>query len=72
MNTTFIAMAVAILLGIGLLVGIGALSLLSGALNFLFVKPKIEILKSQFGENGFAFSFVWDQNAEPVKFDRLK
>ncbi len=65
-------MAVAMLLGIGLLVGIGALSLLSGALNFLFVKPKIEILKSQFGETGFAFSFFWDQNAEPVRFDRLK
>jgi len=66
------AMAVAIILGIGLLVGIGALSLLSGALNFLFIKPKIEILKSKFGASGFAFSFVWDQNAEPFKFDRLK
>lgn len=72
MNTTFIAMAVAILLGLGLLIGIGALSLLSGALNFLFVKPKIEILKSQFGERGFAFSFCWDQSAEPAGFDRLK
>lgn len=72
MNTTFIAMAVAILMGVGLLIGIGALSLLSGALNFLFVKPKIEILRSQFGETGFAFSFTWDQNAEPVRFDRLK
>jgi ferredoxin len=71
-NTTFIAMAVAILLGIGLLVGIGALSLLSGALNFLFIKPKIEILKSQYGDQGFAFSFVWDQEAEPFRFDRLK
>lgn len=72
MNTTFIAMAVAILLGIGLLIGIGALSLLSGALNFLFIKPRIEILKSQYGENGFAFSFVWDQSAEVARFDRLK
>ncbi len=72
MNTTFIAMAVAILMGIGLLVGIGALSLLSGALNFLFVKPKIEILKSKFGDNGFAFSFKWDQSAEPVRFDRVR
>jgi ferredoxin len=71
-NTTFIAMGVAILLGIGLLVGIGALSLLSGALNFLFVKPKIEILKSQYGDKGFAFSFVWDQEADPSQFDRLK
>lgn len=72
MNTTFIAMAVAILMGLGLLVGIGALSLLSGALNFLFVKPKIEILKSKFGDNGFAFSFSWDQSAEPVRFDRVR
>lgn len=65
-------MGVAILLGIGLLVGIGALSLLSGALNFLFVKPKIEILKSQYGNSGFAFSFCWDQSAEPVRFDSVK
>ena len=65
-------MAVAILMGIGLLIGIGALSLLSGALNFLFIKPKIEILKSQHGENGFAFAFSWDQSAEPVRFDRFK
>ncbi len=72
MNTTFIAMAVAILMGIGLLVGIGALSLLSGALNFLFVKPKIEMLKSQYGDLGFAFRFSWDQGAEPVRFDRIR
>ncbi len=72
MNTTFIAMAVAILIGLGLLIGIGALSLLSGALNFLFVKPKIEILKSSFGDNGFAFCFSWDQSAEPVRFDRVR
>ncbi len=72
MSTTYIAMIVAILMGIGLLVGIGALSLLSGALNFLFVKPKIEILKSALGDNGFAFTFKWDQDAEPVKFDRVR
>ena len=72
MSTTYIAMIVAILMGIGLLVGIGALSLLSGALNFLFVKPKIEILKSKLGDNGFAFTFKWDQDAEAVKFDRVR
>lgn len=64
-------MIVAILMGIGLLVGIGALSLLSGALNFLFVKPKVEILKSK-SETGFAFTFKWDQDAEPVKFDHVR
>jgi ferredoxin len=65
-------MIVAILMGIGLLVTIGALSLLSGALNFLFVKPKIELLKSTHGDTGLAFTFKWDQDAEPVKFDRVR
>lgn len=65
-------MAVAILMGLGLLIGLGALSLLSGALNFLFVKPKLEILKSQLGETGFAFALSWDQSAEPVKYDRIR
>jgi ferredoxin len=70
-STTYIAMIVAILMGVGLLVGIGALSLLSGALNFLFVKPKIEILKSH-SETALAFIFKWDQDAEPVSFDRIR
>lgn len=71
MSTTYIAMIVAILMGIGLLVGIGALSLLSGALNFLFVRPKVEILKSK-SETGFAFTFKWDQDAEPVMFNHVR
>ena len=65
-------MILAILAGIGLLIGIGALSLLSGALNFLFVKPKVEILKTALGDQGFAFTFKWDQDAEPVKFDKVR
>lgn len=72
MSTTYIAMIVAILIGIGLLVGIGALSLLSGALNFLFVRPKVELLKSSQGDNTLAFTFKWDQDAEPVKFDKIR
>lgn len=72
MNTTFIAMSLAILLGAGLLIGIGALSLFTGAFNSLFVKPKLQILKSQYGDNGFAFSFVWNKSIGPFKFDRLR
>ena len=72
MSTTYIAMIVSILLGLGLLVGIGFLSLFSGALNFLFVKPRIEILKSENSKSGFAFICKWDQDAEPVKFDRVR
>lgn len=72
MNTTFIAMAVAILMGVGLLIGLAVLSLLSGALNFLFVKPKLEILRSRLGDTGFAFALTWDQSAEPVKYDTVR
>lgn len=72
MNTTWIAMFVAILIGSGLLVGIAALSLLSGALNFLFVKPKLTFLRSMNGANGFAFGFTWDQSAEDVKFNQIR
>ncbi len=72
MSTTYIAMVVAILAGLGLLIGIGALSLISGALNFLFVKPKIEIIKTTLGDAGFAFTFKWDQDAEPVMFDKVR
>lgn len=46
--------------------------MLSGALNFLFVKPKIEIIKTTLGDVGFAFTFKWDQDAEPVTFDKVR
>lgn len=72
MSTTWIAMFLAIGAGVGLLLGIGALSLLSGTINFLFVRPKITILKSANGANGFAFGFSWDQSAEPVKFNQIR
>lgn len=72
MSTTYIAMILATLIGIGLLLGIWAMSLLSGALNFLFVKPKIEIIQSAFGANGFCFIFKWDQDVQPVKFDQIR
>lgn len=72
MSTTYIAMILAILAGLGLLVGIGALSLLSGALNFLFVKPKIEIIKTTLGDVGFAFTLKWDQDSGPVTYDKIR
>ena len=72
MNTTFIAMGIALLAGVGLVVTIGVVSLLSGALHFLFARPKIDILKSTKGLSGFAFSFKWNSSREPAKFDRVK
>ena len=58
-------MILAILAGLGLLVGIGALSLLSGALNFLFVKPKIEIIAPKTEVNPMQFdSLLYEQNKD--------
>jgi ferredoxin len=65
-------MFVSLLIGVGLLLGLAALSLLSGAINFLFVKPRLKILKSTLGPNGFAFAVSWDQSAEPVKYDHVR
>jgi ferredoxin len=71
-NTTFIAMGIALLAGVGLVVTIGVVSLLSGGLHFLFARPKLSILKSLNGESGFAFSFKWNSSREPAKFDKVK
>jgi ferredoxin len=65
-------MGVAFFIGANVLIGIGALSLLTGAFHFLFIKPRLQFLKSQYGKDGFAFSFAWDQAAESVQFDRVK
>jgi ferredoxin len=50
----------------------GALSLLTGAFHFLFVKPKFQFLKSQHGKEGFAFGYSWDQTIEEVRFNQVK
>ncbi len=72
MNTSLLAGGVALLLGLGLVITIGALSLLSGAFHFLFARPKLDILKSASGENGFAFGLTWNSAREPAKFDKVK
>lgn len=72
MNTSLLAGGVALLLGLGLVITIGALSLLSGAFHFLFARPKLDILKSASGENGFAFGLTWNSAREPASFDKIK
>ncbi len=72
MTSTFIAMFLSILIGFGLLFGLLFLSLFSGAINFLFTKPKIVFLKSLKGANGLAFGYVWDQTAEPARMDQIR
>jgi ferredoxin len=65
-------MGLALILAVGLIVNIGILSLVSGALHFLFGRPRVEILKSELGSTGFAFAFKWDSSREPAKFNRIR
>ena len=65
-------MGIALIMTLGLLVGVAALSLLSGTLSFLFARPRIQILKTQKGETGFAFSFSSGITAEKGSFDQIR
>lgn len=72
MNTSLIAGGIAVLLTLGLVISLGALSLLSGTVHFLFAKPKLQILKTLHGANGFAFAFTWNSAQDPAKFDTIR
>ena len=72
MTTSFIAMGLAFLAVVGLVVGVGALSLLVGAVDFIFGGPRIDFLQTQKGENGFAFAFNWNSAKEPAKMNYIQ
>lgn len=72
MSLQILSLGVASLMAIGLVIGIGLLSLTSGGLHFLFARPGLEILKSKHGANGFAFAFRFNSSREPAKFDVVR
>lgn len=72
MTTSFIAMGIALLAVVGLVIGIGALSLLMGAGQFIFGGPKFQFLKSEKGLNGLAFAFNWNSAKEPARIDYIQ
>lgn len=72
MNTTLLAAGIATLLAVGLVVTVGAVSLLTGAFYFLFGKSTFEILRSKSGKRGFAFGYIWNSAREAAKFDLVR
>lgn len=72
MNTTAITLGIASVMTAVIIVHLGIFSLLSGALHFLFGRPSLKILKTNNGENGFAFGFAWNGAREPAKFDKVR
>lgn len=71
MSTTMIAMGAAGAIVGGLVVGLGALNLLIGAVESLFGKPSFVFL-SPSKDGAFAFAFHWNAAKEPAKMDRLR
>lgn len=72
MSSSILALAVSILLTLGLIVSIGAVSLLTGAFYFLFSKKKLTVLQTGHGANGFAFAYQWNASREPASFNQIR
>lgn len=71
MSTSLLAMGVAGLAMLGLVINVAGVSLFLGAVEFLFGKAKLKILKSTKGSNGFAFALEWNDGKEPAQFNRV-
>lgn len=72
MNTHFLSLGISAILVAGLVVSLAALSLLVGAAEWFFGRPRLILLKSAHGENGFAFAFTWNASKEETKLDVVK
>lgn len=65
-------MGIALFLVLNLVVGLAVISLLFGAFETLFGKPRITFLKTVQSGNMFAFGFKWNSAKEPAKIDYIK
>lgn len=72
MTSSLIAMGVAIFAVVNLVLGLAGLSLLFGAFESLFGKPKLTLLRTSQGGNNFAFGFKWNSAKEPAALDTIK
>jgi ferredoxin len=71
-TTSLIALGIGLIMALGLVVSLGALSLLSGAMDFFFGGAKLFILKSQYGKQGFAFGLNFNKEKDPARYDEFK
>jgi ferredoxin len=71
-QTSLIAMGVALFVVINLVVGLGILSLLMGTFESLFGKPRLTLLRSTQNGNIFAFGFKWNSAKEPAAIDTIR
>jgi ferredoxin len=71
-SSSILALAIAVLLTIGLVIKIGVISLSVGAFYFLFGKKKLTVLQTGHGANGFAFAFEWNAAREPISINQIQ
>ncbi len=71
-NLQFVTMSIAVVLAAGLVVTVVGLNFLTGSVEFFVGKPKLTLLKSRKGKNGFGFGLRWNTTKEPTKFDTIK
>ncbi len=72
MTTSFIALGIAVTLVLGLVVGLGFMSLGVGVFEKFFGGAKLNILRATEFDHGFAFSFLWNAAKEPARIDTIK
>ncbi|MBY0517366.1 MAG: ferredoxin [Bacteriovoracaceae bacterium] len=72
MTSSLIAMGVAIFAVVNLVLALAGLSLLFGAFESLFGKPRLTLLRPSKGGNMFAFGFKWNSSKEPAQLDHIK
>jgi len=71
-TTSLIALGIGLLAAFGLVITLGVLSLLSGTMEFFFGGPKLKLLKSAYGKNGFSFGLIFNHLKEPARYDEFK
>jgi ferredoxin len=71
-GTSWIALAISLILVFGLIFSVWIISLKIVVLQTYLGKPKLTFLKSTLAGNGFAFAFDFNESKEPAKFNRFK
>ena len=72
MNTSLIALGIALLLSLGFVAALGLFHLLLGVPWPFLSRPSFTLLKSQWGEKGLAFSLGQGAWGESANFDKVK
>lgn len=71
MQTSLVALTLALFTGLFFLAGLSILNLLYGAVSEVYFRPQIKFLKSNHGEKGLSFAFYYNRS-EKIFFDRVK